>query len=140
MFLNDMEGGDLVDSKGRRVEFSFFFPFLQGVVLFEWGLCGVERCEFFPLFKGGWEECLWEEEFFFYFPKGDFLGWHGEREVWFFCRGRERMDQGPPKYAKLLGEYIFLKTLNWMQFIFNVNLVKFCTTHFYFYFLLGPSL
>jgi hypothetical protein len=50
----------------------------------------VEKGEFFSLIEGGWEECLWEEKIYFSFPKGNFFGWHGEREVWFFVKEEKR--------------------------------------------------
>jgi hypothetical protein len=71
---------------------------------------------------------------FFPFPKGFFLRWHGEEGG--LVVSNEEMDQGLLKYDKLIREIslVFLKgkkkSLNWMQFVFKVNLVQLCNKCF----------
>jgi hypothetical protein len=70
------------------------------------------------------------------FPKGFFLRWHAEEGG--LVVSNEEMDQGLLKYDKLIREIslVFLKGkkkfLNWMQFVFKVNLVQFCNKCFFF--------
>jgi hypothetical protein len=72
---------------------------------------------------------------FFPFPKGFFLRWHGEEGG--LVVSNEEMDQGLLKYDKLIREIslVFLKgkkkSLNWMQFVFKVNLVQFSNKCFF---------
>ncbi len=103
MLLNDMEGGGLVDSKGRRVEFSHFLPlFARGLFCLSGGGVGWRGVNFSLFLKGDGRSVCGRRNSFFTFQRGFFLD--GIREVWFFCKGRERMGQDPPKYAKLLGK------------------------------------
>jgi hypothetical protein len=110
MFLNDMEEGGLVDSKGRRLELSFFSPFCKGLFCLSGGSMGWRGVNFFPFLKGNGRSVYGRRNTFLTFQRGFFLDGMGKGRFGCFCKGRERMGQGPPKYVKLLRKsFPFLK-------------------------------
>lgn len=78
MFLNDMEGGGLVDSKGKIGWIYFFSPFCKGLSCLSGGGVEWRRVNFFPLLKGDGRNVYGKKKSIFPFQRGIFLDGMGK--------------------------------------------------------------